>query len=167
MNSIGARLMAAWTRSALVTCLLAAGCAQMTETQCKAADWYQLGYRDADSYGLRAQVELRLIVKDELVALQCLVQRGLEREALRRFASQERRAELIAVASRFFRLIESGVGVLEQGFGVAAVLRIERDADAGGDVEFMTIDGDRLRDGLQDLARHLRHISDVRRFHQQ
>jgi len=57
MNSIGARLTVVWTRSGLVACLLATGCAQMTETQCKATDWYQLGYRDAETYGLRPQVD--------------------------------------------------------------------------------------------------------------
>jgi hypothetical protein len=57
MNTIGAKFMAALTRSALVACVLAGGCAQMTETQCKAPDWYQLGYRDGDIYGLRPQVD--------------------------------------------------------------------------------------------------------------
>ena len=57
MNMTGARLTAVWTRAALVACLLAGGCAQMTETQCKATDWYQLGYRDAETYGLRPQVD--------------------------------------------------------------------------------------------------------------
>jgi hypothetical protein len=58
MNSTGARLTVAWIKAAaLAACLVAAGCAQMTETQCKAADWYQLGYRDADIYGLRPQVD--------------------------------------------------------------------------------------------------------------
>jgi hypothetical protein len=37
--------------------LALAGCAQMTETQCKSSDWYQVGYRDADIYGLRPQVD--------------------------------------------------------------------------------------------------------------
>jgi hypothetical protein len=27
----------------------------MTENECRSADWYQLGYRDADPYGLRPQ----------------------------------------------------------------------------------------------------------------
>ena len=58
MNSTGARPTAAWIRAAAAACLLAsAGCAQMTETQCRADDWYQIGYRDADIYGLRPQVD--------------------------------------------------------------------------------------------------------------
>lgn len=40
-----------------VAAALLAGCAQMSETQCRAADWYQLGYRDGDIYGLRPQID--------------------------------------------------------------------------------------------------------------
>src|SRR6266545_5645003 len=54
---------------------------------------------------LGAQVELRLIVKDELVTLQRLVQRGLQCESFRRLSSQERRAELVAVSPCFFCLV--------------------------------------------------------------
>lgn len=58
MNSTSARLTVAWSKASIaLACLLAAGCAQMTESQCKSADWYQLGYRDADIYGLRPQVD--------------------------------------------------------------------------------------------------------------
>src|SRR4029077_15301832 len=102
---------------------------------------------------LRAQVELRLIVKDELVMLQRLMQRSLECETFRRLSRQERRAELVAVSSRLFRLVQSRVGALQQRLRIVAVLRVEGDADAGGDVEFMAIDGDRLRHRLEDLAR--------------
>lgn len=58
MNSTGARPTAAWIRVTAAACALAAaGCAQMTETECKAADWYPIGYRDGDIYGLRPQVD--------------------------------------------------------------------------------------------------------------
>ena len=30
----------------------------MTESECRNADWYQLGYRDADPYGLRPQIQV-------------------------------------------------------------------------------------------------------------
>jgi len=35
--------------------LLVCGCTTMGESECRSADWYQLGYRDADPYGLRPQ----------------------------------------------------------------------------------------------------------------
>ena len=106
-------------------------------------------------------------MKNELVTLQRLVQRSLECESFRRLSRQERRAELVAVSSRLFGLVQSTVGVLQQRLRIAAVLRVEGDADAGGDVEFMVIDGDRLGDRPKDLARHCRHVSDVRRSRDQ
>lgn len=39
-------------------CAALAGCASMTESECQTADWYKLGYRDADPYGLRPQIDL-------------------------------------------------------------------------------------------------------------
>jgi len=37
--------------------VLLGGCAAMTESECRSADWYQVGYRDADPYGLRPQFD--------------------------------------------------------------------------------------------------------------
>lgn len=34
-----------------------AACAPLNESQCRSADWYDLGYRDGDSYGLRPQID--------------------------------------------------------------------------------------------------------------
>ncbi|MDQ5848729.1 MAG: DUF2799 domain-containing protein [Pseudomonadota bacterium] len=47
----------AWIRALLLGCALLSGCASMTEPQCRSADWYQLGYRDGDVYGLRPQID--------------------------------------------------------------------------------------------------------------
>jgi len=47
-----------WTSSLLVAAgLMVAGCAGMTDTECRAANWYELGERDALVYGLRPQIE--------------------------------------------------------------------------------------------------------------
>jgi hypothetical protein len=56
MSSSGARSTVART-SLLVLVCLAAGCAQMSETACRGADWYQVGYRDGEIYGLRPQID--------------------------------------------------------------------------------------------------------------
>ena len=56
MNSIVARCTAARTSAALV-CALFAGCMHMSESECRSADWYQVGYRDGDNFGLRPQVD--------------------------------------------------------------------------------------------------------------
>jgi hypothetical protein len=37
--------------------LLAACAAPMSAQECASADWYRLGYRDGDVYGLQAQVD--------------------------------------------------------------------------------------------------------------
>ncbi len=50
--------MAAWIRAVALSSLLVCGCAAMSESECRSADWYQLGYRDADPYGLRPQIDL-------------------------------------------------------------------------------------------------------------
>jgi hypothetical protein len=42
----------------LAALLLLAGCTTMSEGECRAADWYQLGHRDGDVYGLRPQIYL-------------------------------------------------------------------------------------------------------------
>ena len=47
--------MAARTSVLLLLASLLSACASMTEGECRGADWYQLGYRDADPYGLRPQ----------------------------------------------------------------------------------------------------------------
>ena len=59
MNSTSARPMGDTTK-ALVTaaCVLLGGCAAMSESECRSADWYHLGERDALSYGLRPQLDL-------------------------------------------------------------------------------------------------------------
>ncbi len=56
MNSSSGRFTAAWS-SALLLSLLSAGCAQMSESECRAADWYHVGYMDADTYGLRPRID--------------------------------------------------------------------------------------------------------------
>jgi hypothetical protein len=45
------------TPAALATLALAAGCAGMSEAACRAANWYEIGERDALIYGLRPQID--------------------------------------------------------------------------------------------------------------
>src|SRR5438045_3419536 len=56
MNSRAARSTAVRT-SLVAILLLAAGCMSMDDGQCRSADWYQVGYRDGDIYGLRPQID--------------------------------------------------------------------------------------------------------------
>jgi hypothetical protein len=57
MTSISALLKTALISAALAAGGFAAGCAQMSDAQCKAADWYQLGYVDGDIYGSRPRID--------------------------------------------------------------------------------------------------------------
>jgi hypothetical protein len=50
--------MAVRTSFLLLLASLLSACASMTEGECRGADWYQLGYRDADPYGQRPQFYL-------------------------------------------------------------------------------------------------------------
>ncbi len=45
------------TRTLVLASVLLAGCSAMSENECRTADWYQVGYRDADPYGLRPQID--------------------------------------------------------------------------------------------------------------
>ena len=46
-----------WTRALLPAVALLAGCAPMTEQQCRSASWYQAGEQDALTYGLRPRID--------------------------------------------------------------------------------------------------------------
>ena len=41
----------------LAAAFIAAGCTTMSAQDCRSADWYALGYRDGDVYGLRPQID--------------------------------------------------------------------------------------------------------------
>jgi hypothetical protein len=41
----------------LVTSALLAGCASMSDAECRSANWYALGERDALLYGMRPQID--------------------------------------------------------------------------------------------------------------
>lgn len=45
------------TRLLLLACVLVSGCASISEQECRSANWYQLGERDALIYGMRPQVD--------------------------------------------------------------------------------------------------------------
>ena len=59
MNTSVVNGTAAWTSALALAAALCAGCAPMSETECRSADWYEVGYSDADPYGLRPQIDQR------------------------------------------------------------------------------------------------------------
>jgi hypothetical protein len=47
-----------WSNALLVAAgVLAAGCMSMSDTECRGADWYAIGERDALQYGQRPQID--------------------------------------------------------------------------------------------------------------
>ena len=45
------------TLSSVAVSLLTACAAPMTAQECSSTDWYRLGYRDGDVYGVQAQID--------------------------------------------------------------------------------------------------------------
>jgi len=51
--------MTPWNRILMLAAsVVAAGCVNMSETDCRSANWYDLGEREALIYGMRPQIEL-------------------------------------------------------------------------------------------------------------
>ena len=46
-----------WIKALPVLCVALSGCASMSEPDCRASNWYQLGERDALIFGLRPQID--------------------------------------------------------------------------------------------------------------
>jgi hypothetical protein len=51
-------------------------------------------------------------------------------------------------------VVHRDVGVLDQFAGIAAVVGIDRNADAGADVTVLAVEGDGLAQGLDEAARN-------------
>src|SRR5690606_34665330 len=101
-------------------------------------------------------VDLRLVLERELLALERTPKLRLEREPLDRQRARGLRVELKVVLALVLRAIHREVGFLHQRPRVVAVAGIERDADAGRDAALLTHDLDRLDRGGEQLARDLR-----------
>src|SRR3569623_1790637 len=101
----------------------------------------------------RREIDLRLVVMTELLALQRAAQAGVEAEPLERLHAHVRGIILIGAAALILRAIHRDVGVLEQGVGVVAVLWIDAHADAGVDIELVAFDVKGLRKDVEYLSR--------------
>src|SRR5437764_10592587 len=86
------------------------------------------------------EIEQRLIVKLELVALDRQTEIGLELAALLRAFVEALFEEGVGPAPRFLGAIQREVGVPQQRLAVASVLRGDGDADAGRWHELVTVD---------------------------
>lgn len=85
------------------------------------------------------QVDLRLIVEEQLIALQCRAQLGIKRQTLFRPSGRFRREKTHAAFSLCLGLMERRVGAASQRFYIAAVRGVKRDADTGADIDICGI----------------------------
>ena len=88
------------------------------------------------------EIDLRLVVQRELLALQRPAQALFDRLPLHGARVHRRLEELIALAAVFLGLVHRGVGVLDQRLGIQAVVGVDADADADGDVQIVLVDRD-------------------------
>ena len=113
----------------------------------------------------RGQVDQRLVVQDELAALERAPQLGLRREAMADALGHLGIEELVVGAPGFLGVIHRGVGVAHQRLGRVAVARVEGDADAAVGVQLVLADRERPRELGEDAAGHaggLGGVGDVR-----
>ncbi|MPN12972.1 hypothetical protein SDC9_160292 [bioreactor metagenome] len=69
-------------------------------------------------------VELGLVVNNEFVTLQCPPQFALQCQPFRHVQRHLAVEEAVEIAAIFLRLVHRHIGVLDQGFAVAAMFRV-------------------------------------------
>lgn len=122
-------------------------------------------------HGAAGQVQLRLVVQLELAAGEPVAQVSLKGQALDGACAQPLAVELVVVPALLFGMVHRDVGVLQQNLRIVAVVRKDRDADAGADDHGLATDVERLVEPLEhalgdphgivgavDLAQHDREL---------
>ena len=94
---------------------------------------------------------LGLVVEEKLFLIDGPAQRRLHPHARERPLVHLAGEVLVGIAALFLGAIHGGVGVHDQGFGVVAVGREQRDADARADVGVVRIELERPRESVQDF----------------
>ena len=102
------------------------------------------------------EADLGLVVDHELAVLERLPQPALQHQPLERRRVHVVGVELVVVAALLLRARQRVVGVLDQRVGVVAVVREQRDADAGAGGQLVRVDLQRRPQRLQHLLRHPR-----------
>ena len=100
-------------------------------------------------------VELRLVVEHQLVARDGRSQPALQLHVVERALVHRLIEELVAVATQPLRLVQRDAGVAQQGLRVAAVGRVERDAQTRAQVDSPPFQHQRNPDLLQHAPGHV------------
>ena len=66
---------------------------------------------------------------------------------------ESRREELVIASAFFLRVVHGRIRSAHQTFGIGAIVRVEADADAGIDMQFMVIHDERRSQRIQHLLR--------------
>ena len=88
------------------------------------------------SCGARFEVDFGLVIQDKLAVFERAPEPRLERSALRDALADLRREENQPLA-RAARTLKCSFGILQQRFGVARIMRKERDAALRDDVDLI------------------------------
>ena len=108
------------------------------------------------------QIDLRLIVNPELLLLYRAVKQVAQPRIFHRLVLMNLLAQGVLILAVRLGLVHGNVGVFHQCFGVCSIVRVQRHADAGGHVEFLPAQNDRLLNSLQNPADHLNQLFLVR-----
>src|SRR3982751_3169592 len=98
------------------------------------------------------EVEQRLVIKLEFAAFDREAQVRFKLTPLLRALVEAFLEKGIGAAPSLLGTVQCEIGVAQQRFAAAAVLRGDGDADAGRWREFVAVDDQRLRHGLEDSA---------------
>ena len=111
-----------------------------------------LGTADVPAF----QADHRLVMHRQRALLECAAQSGFEMDAPHRALGDALLVKVESVAPAVLGLVHRRVGMLHQRLGVPAVLRVQADADAGGNMQRVIADDQHLFQRLDDFFRHVR-----------
>ena len=106
---------------------------------------------DAD-YRAGRQGHSRLVVQKELVPLQRLHEAAFDGLPFGFAGSHIRAERLVPVAAALLGRVKRHIGVLDQAFGVAAIVRVDGETDAGRHQKIVRADAMRTRKGCDHLS---------------
>jgi len=110
------------------------------------------------------ELDHRLVEHAQLAVLDRAAQVRLERHPPGRGEVHLLGEELVVGAPGLLGVVHRRIGIADQGFGIATVVREDADADRGRDLEVALVHRHRLRHRLDDLLRHVREVRQVLEF---
>ena len=107
----------------------------------------------APDHAAVAQIHLGLVQDHQLVALQSAAQLALQHQPLDRRRIHLRHVECAGVAAVLLRVIHRRIGVADQVDHVLRIVRADRDADAGGQIDLLLVHVEGAADLVEKRAR--------------